>query len=454
MHALEQSGTIAPRRPVLKGPLAQAFVYPPFSFLDARSGEWQRRKRLWLGLGIQSELGRGANVLGHSEHTGNLNFYKLKRELEKELRRQVSTPEAVRILTERGAISDMDNVVREGGLESDAGRDGNLLGFSKSATDYRKDRRAYATRAEKAATPGGGGGPNSKYLKTGGKKPTGKAFNLGTGANAENGWEQEDNQGSGTSIFDPVLCELLYSWFTPDAGQVIDPFAGGSVRGIVAGGLGRCYWGCDLSEAQIQANRSQVGILPGGSPTPTWHVGDAAELVQTAPDADFVIACPPYFDLEVYSEDQRDLSTMDWESFKSMYFQIISDCVDRLREDRFAAFVIGDVRGEDGNLRALCDYTTACFRQAGCTLYNAMVLVTMVGSLPVRVRRQFLLSRKTGNSHQEVLVFLKGDPVRALDAVTGMTAQERREAAKGLGNAEAEAVNPPDLFPSEEEQEK
>ncbi|HXF87125.1 MAG TPA: hypothetical protein VNK48_02075 [Xanthobacteraceae bacterium] len=45
--------------------------------------------------------------------------------------------------------------------------------------------------------------------------------------------------GSGTSIFDPVLCEIAYRWFCPPGGSVLDPFAGGSVRGIVASRLGR-----------------------------------------------------------------------------------------------------------------------------------------------------------------------------------------------------------------------
>lgn len=39
--------------------LADRFGVPPFSVLDARQGYWQDRKRLWLSLGIQSELGRG-----------------------------------------------------------------------------------------------------------------------------------------------------------------------------------------------------------------------------------------------------------------------------------------------------------------------------------------------------------------------------------------------------------
>jgi hypothetical protein len=39
--------------------LIDRFIVPPFSVLDARQGYWQERKRQWIALGIQSELGRG-----------------------------------------------------------------------------------------------------------------------------------------------------------------------------------------------------------------------------------------------------------------------------------------------------------------------------------------------------------------------------------------------------------
>lgn len=53
---------------------------------------------------------------------------------------------------------------------------------------------------------------------------------------------------TGTSIFDPVLCEILLTWFCPQNGKVIDPFAGGSVRGLISSFLGLEYHGTDLSK--------------------------------------------------------------------------------------------------------------------------------------------------------------------------------------------------------------
>jgi hypothetical protein len=49
------------------GSLLERFGVAPFSVLNARDGWWQERKRAWLALGIQSEVGRGENLLAFSE---------------------------------------------------------------------------------------------------------------------------------------------------------------------------------------------------------------------------------------------------------------------------------------------------------------------------------------------------------------------------------------------------
>jgi len=48
-----------PERQSGAGSLADRFGIVPFSVLNAREGWWQDRKRAWIALGIQSELGRG-----------------------------------------------------------------------------------------------------------------------------------------------------------------------------------------------------------------------------------------------------------------------------------------------------------------------------------------------------------------------------------------------------------
>lgn len=468
-------------KPPSRGAIADNFVFPPFSVLDARQGAWQERKRMWLKQGIKSEVGRDAECL-----------------------------------------------------------------------------------------------PNSITIEKYGKDFT-----------------------QGTSIFDPVLCELLYKWFCPRGGQIIDPFAGGSVRGIVANMLGFNYWGCDLSSEQIAANIEQADELCGNSryikikvslaslrqqfipcnseyinntchgrccqgtdgicvtihnnernhiknlggniddngflipdsrglcqfkndngfcnihengkpfgcaaspftlntnntlvvrnryrmlkcyrdegnklpvyeahkfafnsifeanevkriieavnagddefyayispekyrmlvdndmaknnsdydilrPELEWINGDSTFEVCTAPKADYIFSCPPYGDLEKYSDHPADISNMNYADFLKCYRRIILHTVSRLKTNSFASFVVGDFRDKDGYYRNFVSDTIAAFLDAGLKLYNEAILVTPTGSLPIRITRQFNSGRKFGKGHQNILVFINGDWKKAV----------------------------------------
>jgi hypothetical protein len=223
---------------------------------------------------------------------------------------------------------------------------------------------------------------------------------------------------SGTSIFDPVLCELAYRWFCPPDGKILDPFAGGSVRGIVASHLGRAYTGIDLRAEQIAANKAQLSIAK--DPKPQWIEGDSRDIPKLLPASerfDFIFSCPPYWNLEVYSEDKRDLSTLGAEDFFTAQAKIIAAACSRLKNDRFVGWVMGDVRDEKGLYVNIPGRTVAAFEAAGLRLYNEAILITAAGSLAMRTGKQFEASRKLGKSHQQFYVFVKGDPVRATKAI-------------------------------------
>lgn len=252
-------------------------------------------------------------------------------------------------------------------------------------------------------------GENEKFPNTGGLLHSGETTEWGQ-------WEPGEGatawQGSGTSIFDPVLCEVCYQWFCPAGGMVVDPFAGGSVRGIVAQKLGFGYIGIDLRPEQVEANRQQAEAIFGANPQPVWVVGNSLQIDRhcSGVAADLVFSCPPYFDLEVYSDDPEDLSTLEWEEFQRQYREIVAKSVALLRPNRFAIFVVGDVRDKRGFYRNLPGETIAAFAAAGAGLYNEIVLANVAGSLPIRVGKQFNSGRKIGKMHQNVLVFYNGDP--------------------------------------------
>lgn len=327
--------------PVGSETLQERFIMPPFTVLDARGGDWIRRKKAWLSLGIRSELGRG------------------------------------------------EDKTDEKGSNKDAAL---IKSLSGRVPDYYEQKRAAEKRlGRKLSNPEF----EEKYLK------------IGDGSGLSS---------SGTSVFDPVLCELVYRWFSPPKAKVLDPFAGGSVRGIVAAHLGREYLGIDLSEEQIKANRKNAEEID--TPVePTWIVGDSREEVKKRKDSDYdlVFTCPPYYDLEVYGDRPGELSQMDQDAFDEAYREIINNACRKLKDNRFAAIVVGDVRNKQGNYRNFVSRTISAFIDAGLSLYNEAILVTPLGSVPVRAAGPFAKSRKLGKTHQNVLVFYKGDPKKISD---------------------------------------
>jgi len=279
--------------------LREKFIVPPFSILDARQGEWQKRKKKWNEI-IQSGLGRDEGLLGQG-----------------------------------------------------------LLDLAIKM--------------------------NSKSL-------------------------------TGTSIFDPVLTEILLHWFCPKGGRVLDPFAGGSVRGLITAFTGRSYNGVDLSGEQVEANIANyeavshnVDVYGDPLKKPSWQQGDSTEIDKHIKEKDFdmLLTCPPYFDLEQYSDDPQDISNMTYEDFLTAYETIFQKAIAKVKDNGFIAVVVGEVRDKDGNYRNFIGDTVEICKRAGAQYYNEIVLITMLGSLPIRIRRQFEAARKVGNTHQKALIFFK-----------------------------------------------
>lgn len=281
-------GNIIETNPLLR----DKFIEPPFSVLDTKSGNWQKRKRLWKGIGMKSEVGRDATTFN---------------------------------------ISD--------------------------------------------------------WLK---EKPTNGAMNM-----------------SDVSIFDPALCEVLYHWFCPPGGSMLDPFAGGSVRGVVAHYLGYKYTGIDIRQEQIDSNREQGMDILDVNNQPQWYVGDSNIVLDEFVDKfDFVFSCPPYADLEVYSDLDGDISNMKYDEFMRAYEEIIAKSCALLKPGGYACFVVGEVRGKDGNYIGFVPDTISAFKKAGLGFYNEGILLNSIASASMRAGGN-MKSAKLVKVHQNILVFKK-----------------------------------------------
>lgn len=210
------------------------------------------------------------------------------------------------------------------------------------------------------------------------------------------------------SIFDPALCELMYNWYCPENGKILDPFSGGSVRGIVANYLGFNYTGIDIREEQIESNRNQALKLLPLENQPEYHIGDSNVVLNELTEMyDMVFSCPPYADLEVYSELKEDLSNMDYSDFIMVYSEIIKKSVNKLKKGGFACFVVGDIRDKKGFYRDFISHTKQSFIDAGAMLYNEAILLQPLGTAMLRAGKIFESGKKLTKVHENVLIFKK-----------------------------------------------
>lgn len=213
---------------------------------------------------------------------------------------------------------------------------------------------------------------------------------------------------SDTSIFDPVLCELMYKWFCPEGGTILDPFGGGSVRGIVANYLGYKYTGIDIRQEQVESNRQQALEILSIDNQPQWYVGDSNIVLdrQFNSEFDLVFSCPPYVNLEVYSDLAGDISNMEYDDFMVVYQSIIKKSCDKLKKGGFAIFVVGEVRDKKGNYYGFVPDTYQCFKNAGLKLYNEAILSNSLASAALRAAGN-MKTRKLVKVHQNILIFKK-----------------------------------------------
>ena len=231
-----------------------------------------------------------------------------------------------------------------------------------------------------------------------------KQFNEWVAENADKKYIKTTN---GVSIFDPVLCEQMYRWFCKDEGTIIDPFAGGSVRGIVAHKLGYRYTGIDIRPDQILSNIEQGKCILENDNQPNWIIGDSRNILALTEDKyDMLFTCPPYGNLEVYSNLEGDISNMKWLDFVEAYRDILMQSCALLKEDSFAVLVVGEFRGANHFYRGFVPLTIRIMQDIGMEYYNEAIYYMSSVSAGLRARK-CMETKKLAKVHQNILIFKK-----------------------------------------------
>lgn len=233
-----------------------------------------------------------------------------------------------------------------------------------------------------------------------------------TGTRAETMRADHQSVYTGTnSVFPAPLVEwILLRYGGPSGGKILDAFAGGPPRGLVSGIMGYEYVGWEIRQEQIDEN---VKILRDLDVTGcTYVLGDGCDLSGDYGSFDCALTCPPYYDLEQYSDLPQDLSNLpSYAAFNKRMELCAQNHVRHMKPGAFVCIVVGPFRDKKGELVDFPAHTVENFRKAGFTYWQQIVLSKNSASAAKRSTNAWK-GHKLVPCHEFLLVFRIPDEKR------------------------------------------
>ena len=93
--------------------------------------------------------------------------------------------------------------------------------------------------------------------------------------------------------------------------------------------MGHKYTGIELREEQVLSNQEQAKRILEQDNQPKWIEGDSNQILDKfeGQQIDFIFSCPPYGNLEIYSNMKEDISNMDIGKSYFRYFKITNNTI-------------------------------------------------------------------------------------------------------------------------------
>jgi DNA modification methylase len=216
-----------------------------------------------------------------------------------------------------------------------------------------------------------------------------------------------DSVYTGThSVFPAPLIEwILLRYAGEPGGTILDAFAGGPPRGVVATLMGYHYIGVEIRQEQIDENMAVLHDL--GLSGFKYILADGRFLDGVAHKGgfDMGLSCPPYWNLERYSDLPEDLSNMKtYAEFNAAMGQCARAHRKALKPGAFMCIVTGPFRDKKGELIDFPGHTVNNFRDAGFVYHQQVVLSKNFASAAKRSTNSWK-GQKLVPTHEFLLVF-------------------------------------------------
>jgi len=225
-----------------------------------------------------------------------------------------------------------------------------------------------------------------------------------TGARDETFRSDHDSLYTGThSVFPAPLMEMiLVRYGGPKGSKILDAFAGGPPRGLVSAIMGYNYTGFEIRQEQIDENEA---VLKKLKLTGANYVLSDGRFLDIDDQFNCAITCPPYHDLEVYSDQHEDISNLGtYSEFNASMWLTAHAHRERIKPGGFVCIIVGLFRDKSGELIDFPAHTVENFREAGFLYWQHIILSKNFASAAVRAGNAWKGSKLVPR-HENLLIF-------------------------------------------------
>jgi hypothetical protein len=211
------------------------------------------------------------------------------------------------------------------------------------------------------------------------------------------------------SVLDPVACEVVLRFFTPDHGRVYNPFGGGVQMGFVTGASGYEYLATEIRQNQCDANNKLCSEFKDVR----WVQADSS-VYEPEGEYDLVFSCPPYYRVERYRDydgetPEGEINMLSsYEEFRDTLFAGYEKALNCLSTNRFFVVMTGDSRDTKGAYHCHEAETEIWMRDHGLSVYNRIVYLEAEFTRLAQAKKT-LDMRKFPKREQKIIVGYKGD---------------------------------------------
>lgn len=222
--------------------------------------------------------------------------------------------------------------------------------------------------------------------------------------------QQGDVGGRNLSQFNPVVAEKIIKLWSAEGDHILDPFSG-RCRALMAMLCNRRYTGYEISpKAYGQlVERIERQRLAAHTHIPTVINADSC-MINDVEKYDLLFSCPPYWNVEDYNKEYGEelpgnLGSMDdYAMFMRSYNKIVANCYRALKPEKYAVWVVADIRRNKRLLPFHCD-TIDLFENVGFKLHD--VIINKIDSLSIMGIGAAIENGYTPKMHEYILVFKK-----------------------------------------------